>query len=130
VLRLIPAALRRCGNHEPIAMPHFLCRLTPPRKTFMADMADDERALMGAHRAYWAPFVEVGTVIALGAVDDPAGAWGVAILETASPAATRALLSRDPVMTANRGFTYETYAMPTIAVRPAEPRAPVSSISP
>jgi uncharacterized protein YciI len=111
-------------------MPHFLCRLTPPRKTFLADMAGDERELMGAHQAHWRPFVEAGMVIAIGAVDDPAGGWGVAIIEAASAEAVRALLARDPVVAANRGFAYETYAMPTISVRPAEPRAPVSSVSP
>ncbi len=111
-------------------MPHFLCRLTPPRKTFLADMAAEERGLMGAHQNYWRPFVEAGMVIATGAVDDPAGAWGVAIIEAASAEAVRALLARDPVVAANRGFVYDVCPMPTISVRPAEARAPVSSISP
>lgn len=111
-------------------MPHFLCRLTPPRKTFLADMTGEERALMGEHRAYWRPFVDVGTVVAMGAVADPAGAWGVAIIETASDEALRALLARDPVVAANRGFVYETYPMPAFAARPGEAKAPVSSISP
>jgi hypothetical protein len=111
-------------------MPHFLCRLTPPRATFIADMTGEERELMGAHQAYWRPFVEVGTVIAMGPVADPAGGWGVAILETASPAALQALLARDPVVLADRGFHYEIYPMPAIAVRPGESKAPVSSISP
>ena len=63
------------------AMPHFLCRLTPPRPSFLADMTDEERALMAAHSRYWRPYVEVGRVAAIGAVADPAGAWGVAIIE-------------------------------------------------
>jgi uncharacterized protein YciI len=111
-------------------MPHFLCRLTPPRPTFMTDMTDEERALMQAHVAYWRPFVEVGTVIAMGPVADPAGVWGLAILETASSEALDALLSRDPVVVADRGFAYQTTPMPAIAVRPGDAKAPVSSISP
>ena len=111
-------------------MPHFLCRLTPPRSTFMADMSDEERSLMGAHVFYWRPFVEVGTVIAMGPVADPAGAWALAIIEVASPQALGALLARDPAILAERGFHYTTYPMPTIAVRPGDAKAPVSSISP
>jgi hypothetical protein len=111
-------------------MPHFLCRLNPPRPTFIVDMTDEERALMGAHQVYWRPFVEVGTVIAMGAVADPAGGWGVAIIEVASLEALRGLLDRDPVVLANRGFVYESYLMPAIAVRPGDGKAPVSSISP
>ena len=111
-------------------MSHFLCRLTPPRSTFMADMNDDERALMDAHVVYWRPFVEVGTVIAMGPVADPAGVWGLAIIETASSQALNALLARDPAILADRGFIYATYPMPMIAVRPGDAKAPVSSISP
>jgi uncharacterized protein YciI len=111
-------------------MPHFLCRLTPPRPTFIADMTGEERELMVAHQVYWRPFVEVGTVIAMGPVADPAGGWGLAILEAASLEAVRALLARDPVVAANRGFAYETHLMPAIVVRPGDPKAPVSSISP
>ena len=111
-------------------MPHFLCRLNPPRPTFIQDMTGEERALMGAHQAYWRPFVEVGTVIAMGAVADPAGGWGLAIIETASLEALRALLDRDPVVLADRGFAYQTYSIPAIAARPFDAKAPVSSISP
>ncbi len=111
-------------------MPHFLCRMSPPRPSFIADMTPDEQALMRAHQQYWRPFVEAGTVIAIGSVADPAGAWGVAILEAASAEAVEAMQARDPVIIANRGFAYETYPMPTIAVRPAEPRAAVSSVTP
>jgi len=111
-------------------MLYFLCRLTPPRKTFLADMATDERELMRAHQAYWRPFVDAGTVIATGPVADPAGAWGVAILEANSLEWVRALQAGDPVIAANCGFHYETYPMPAISLRPVEQRAPVSSVSP
>ena len=70
-------------------MPHFLCRLTPPRPSFLADMTGEERALMAAHSQYWRPYVEVGRVAAIGAVADPAGAWGVAIIEAGDRAGDR-----------------------------------------
>lgn len=111
-------------------MLYFLCRLSPPRKTFLADMAPDEADLMRAHRAYWRPLVDAGAVIAIGPVADPAGAWGVAILEANSLEWVNALQAGDPVIAANRGFHYETYPMPTISLRAVEQRAPVSSVSP
>jgi uncharacterized protein len=111
-------------------VPYFLCRLLPPRKTFLIDMTSEESELMRAHRSYWRPFVETGVVMAMGPVADPAGGWGLAILEAASLEAAKELEASDPVTLANRGFAYETHPMPALSIRPAEPRAPVSSISP
>ena len=62
-------------------MAYYLSRLSPPRPSFLADMTPDEQALMRAHQEYWRAYVEVGRVAAIGAVADPAGAWGVAIIE-------------------------------------------------
>ncbi len=111
-------------------MPHFLCRLTPPRPSFLADMIDEERALMAAHSQYWRPYVEVGRVAAIGAVADPAGAWGVAIIEASDRQEIEALQARDPVVLAARGFSYQNFLMPNVALRPVEPRAAVSTVSP
>ena len=71
-------------------MPHYLCKLRPPR-TFMDDMTPDEAVLMRAHREYWTPRVETGVVVAMGPVADPAGGHGVAIIEAASTAALEAM---------------------------------------
>ena len=111
-------------------MPHFLCRLNPPRKSFLSDMSGEERALMGEHAAYWRPYVEVGRVAAMGPVDDPDGAWGVAIIEAQSRGEVEALQARDPVVRSGRGFSYRNFLMPTVALRPVEPRAAVNTISP
>ena len=111
-------------------MPYYLCRLSPPRPSFLADMTPDEQALMRAHREYWRSYVEVGRVAAMGAVDDPAGAWGVAIIEADSAAEVESLQARDPVLAVARGFAYQNYPMPTIALRPAESRTAVSSVTP
>ncbi len=111
-------------------MPHFLCRLTPPRPSFLADMTDEERELMAAHSQYWRAYVEVGRVAAIGAVADPAGAWGVAIIEAGDRQEVEALQARDPVVLSASGFSYQNFLMPTVALRPVEPRAAVSTISP
>jgi uncharacterized protein len=111
-------------------MPHYLCKLRPPRTTFMADMRSDELLLMRAHREYWTPLVETGVVVAMGPVADPAGGYGVAIIEAASETALEAMLASDPAIASNRGFAYEKFFMPAIAVRPSLPLTPVTSVSP
>ena len=93
-------------------------------------MTSEEAQLMRAHREYWTPRVETGVVIAMGPVADPTGGYGVAIIEAASEAALEAMLEADPVITAGRGFTYENWRMLGIAVRPSQPLAPVTSVSP
>ena len=111
-------------------MPHYLCKLRPPRPTFMDDMTSDEAVLMRAHREYWTPRVETGAVVAMGPVADPAGGYGVAIIEAASESALEAMQACDPVIAAASGFSYENHLMPTIAVRPSMPLAPITSVTP
>ncbi len=111
-------------------MPHYFCKLRPPRPTFISDMTSDEAQLMRAHREYWTPQVETGVVIAMGPVADPAGGYGVAIIEAASEAALEAMQEADPVIAAGRGFAYENWRMLGIAVRPSQPLAPITSVSP
>ena len=79
-------------------MPHFFCKLRPPRTTFISDMTSEEAQLMRAHREYWTPRVETGVVIAMGPVADPSGGYGVAIIEAASEAALEAMQAADPVI--------------------------------
>jgi hypothetical protein len=111
-------------------MSHFLCKLRPPRPTFVSDMTPDEALIMRRHREYWTPRVEIGVVIAMGPVADPAGAYGVAIIEAPSSMALEAMLASDPAILANAGFSYETFPMPMIAVRPSLPLAPIDSVTP
>ena len=85
---------------------------------------------MRAHREYWTPRVETGAVIAMGPVADPPGAYGVAIIEAASEAALEGMQAADPVIAAGQGFAYENRRMLGIAVRPSQPLAPVTSVSP
>jgi len=111
-------------------MPYFLSKLTPPRTSFLRDMSSEELGLMRAHQDYWRAHVDSGMVVVLGSVDDPRGAWGVAIAEAPSRGTLEALQARDPVMLAGRGFAYENFSMPAVRVRPVEPLAPVSSVTP
>jgi hypothetical protein len=111
-------------------MPHYLCKLAPPRPTFLNDMTPDEGLLMRAHREYWIPQVETGVVVAMGPVADPSGAYGLAIVEAASWAALEAMQASDPAIAARRGFSYDNYLMPTVAVRPSMPLAPITSVTP
>jgi len=111
-------------------MPHFLCKLRPPRTTFISDMTPDEAQLMRAHREYWTPRVETGVVIAMGPVADPAGGYGVAIIEAASQTMLELMQADDPVIVAKCGFAYENWPMLGIAVRPSQALAPITSVSP
>lgn len=111
-------------------MPYFLCRLLPPRPSFIADMSGEERALMGAHARYWGDHLASGEVVALGPVADPKGSWGLALMDIESEAAARALQAEDPVIASDKGFSYEVLAMPMLALRGAQFRQPVSSVTP
>ena len=111
-------------------MPHFLSKLTPPRKTFLRDMSPEELDVMRAHQDYWRAHVDAGMVIVLGSVDDPEGAWGVAISDAPSRERLEALQARDPAILAGRGFRYDNFAMPAVRVCPVAPLAPVSSVTP
>lgn len=103
----------------------FFCRLVPPRSTFSADMSDSERAVMRAHVGYWRGLLDDGYVVVFGPVADPAGGWGVSVVEAAYEAAVQALLARDPVCAVDRGFRYEVLEMPGAFAR--EPRREASA---
>ncbi len=111
-------------------MSHYFCKLRPPRPSFISDMTPEEAELMRAHREYWTPRVETGVVVAMGPVADPAGGYGVAIIEAASDAALEAMQEADPVIAARRGFAYENRRLLGIAARPSQPLAPITSVAP
>jgi uncharacterized protein len=113
-----------------MTMAHFFCRLNPPRPSFMADMSEEERLVMRRHREYWMPRVEIGIVIAMGPVADPAGGYSMAIIEAPSRMALDAMLQSDPALLSARGFSYDVFSMPAVAARPSLPLAPVNSVTP
>jgi uncharacterized protein len=106
---------------ELVVMKYFFCKLTPPRPTFMLDMTDGERQLMGQHVAYWSALATKGTAIAFGPVADPQGGYGVAVIEAPDEAAVRELSTHDPVIKAGSGFSYAIHPMPQVVLRERTP---------
>lgn len=96
---------------------HFVYQLIPPRPTFALDMADDERAIMGQHAGYWSELLEQGPVVVFGAVLDPSGTWGLAVVEAESIDAVRALADGDPAVRSQL-CTFDVFPMVGTMVRP------------
>ena len=58
----------------------FLCRLLPPRPSFVHDMTGDEAAIMQSHVSYWTELMAKGLAVVFGPVADPRGPWGLGIV--------------------------------------------------
>ena len=87
---------------------NYFLKLNPPRLSFMTDMNEEERSVMQKHVAYWAPYINDGTVIVLGPVMDPKGGYGIAILRVDSDEQLFELMANDP---GNGLNSYEFYPM-------------------
>jgi len=92
-------------------MPIFAYKLFSPRPTFPGDMTTEEGATMAAHVSYWTKKAEQGTAVAFGPVHDPAGVWGIAIIDVESPNEAEALRDGDPAVRNSLGRV-EIYPMP------------------
>jgi uncharacterized protein YciI len=99
-------------------MKTYFCKLYGPRPTFAQDMSETEAQAMQRHAAYWRACMEKGGLVAFGPVDDPAGRYGMLVLEVEDEAAARSLLDHDPVVEAKLGFRFEMHPMPRGAVHP------------
>lgn len=77
-------------------MSYFLFRFAP-RADFRETMTDTEAAVMREHSAYWQSLADKGTALVVGPVADPAGAWGMAVIEVDSADDADAVLKADPV---------------------------------
>lgn len=100
-------------------MNYYLYKLIPPRPTFAADMTETEQAVMAEHVAYWTRQRDRGFAVGFGPVADPAGSWGVAIVEAESEQQAQQLRTHDPAVRA--GMTTQIYPMPNAVVRPHSP---------
>lgn len=89
----------------------FLFCLQPPRPTFSKDMTAEEGAVMQEHFAYWAKLSQEGTAVVYGPVDDPKGAWGLAVVRVTDEAAVHALQASDPAIKSHKGFHYDVSPM-------------------
>ena|SRR5689334_4933038 len=104
-------------------MKTFFCKLVPPRPSFAQDLSEAERKLMQEHAAYWREWMEKGHVVAFGVVADPAGAFGMGIVEVDDDAVVERLTANDPTILSGRGFRFDVFLMPRGAVHP--PLGPV-----
>jgi uncharacterized protein YciI len=92
----VPASHAQAQVDSPAQKLQFFMKLIPPRTTFPGDMTPEEAKLMQQHSDYWAEQFKKGTVLMIGPVLDPKGAWGMAVLETATEEEARALAMNDP----------------------------------
>ncbi|UVF20016.1 YciI family protein [Microvirga terrae] len=98
-------------------MPIHLCKLLPPRPTFPGDMTPSEAELMQKHTAYWQDLADRGIALVVGPVLDPAGIWGIAIIDAKDADAAAALTSDDPVIAGGGGFRYDIHLVPQAILR-------------
>ena len=96
----------------------FFCKLIPPRPTFAQDMSEAEAKLMLEHAVYWRGWMEKGQVVAFGLVADPAGAYGIVIVEVDDDSGLRTLAANEPTIRSGRGFRFDVYPMPRGVVHP------------
>jgi uncharacterized protein len=94
-------------------MSHFVYRLIPPRASFAADMTDAEAEVMGQHAAYWTDQLERGRVVVFGPVADPAGIWGLGVIDTEDDIAAKAIVNDDPAIASGLA-TFELHPMDAV----------------
>jgi uncharacterized protein YciI len=87
---------------------YFFLKLNPPRSSFTIDMTEEERGIMQKHVAYWAPYIQDGTMVVFGPVMDPKGGYGVGIIRVDNDEQLQQLIANDP---ANGLNSYECYPM-------------------
>ena len=97
-------------------MSHFVYKLIPPRPTFAVDMTEAERAVMAQHATYWHEQLAAGRVVAFGPVSDPAGVWGLGVIEVDTHDDAVTLAREDPAI-ASRLATYEVHPMAAVVRR-------------
>jgi uncharacterized protein YciI len=95
----------------------FFCKLVSPRPTFQADMSEAERAAMMEHVAYWTALTRKGIAVVFGPVADPAGSYGIAVVEAPDVGEVEAIRDDDPAIRAGIGLGYEIHPMRVGAIR-------------
>jgi uncharacterized protein YciI len=98
-------------------MAYFLLRLKAPRPSFPFDATEEETARMQEHFAFWQEKADAGTAIVVGPVFDPAGVWGMGLVEVGDESAARALYESDPIIRAGLGFSYDVLPVPQLILR-------------
>ena len=94
----------------------YVLHLIAPRPTFVDDMTDEERAVMADHATYWRGLLADGVAVAFGPVLDPAGPYGLAVVEVDGPEHVERVIAADPAVRA--GLKTEVHPMLSAVVRP------------
>lgn len=103
---------------EPSTRSCYAYRFVSYKPDLPVSMTEPEAAVMGEHVAYWQNLLDKGIAVAFGPVLDPAGAWGIAVVEAASEDEVRTIRAGDPVIRDDLG-TIDIYPMPGAITRPA-----------
>jgi uncharacterized protein len=108
-----------------VSRPIFIYKLIPARPTFPADITEAEMGIMRQHAAYWTGLLEQGHAIVFGQVREPAGSWGLAVVEADSSEQVESFGIDDPAVINSLGVA-EVHPMPVATARPhqATPRRP------
>ncbi len=105
-------------DHGPMKIDHFVYKLIPPRPSFASDPTQTEAGIMARHFGYWRRLMDRGIAVVYGPVADPAGSWGLAVVEAESEEDVHALGVDDPAVSSGVA-TFEVFAMPDAIVRSA-----------
>jgi uncharacterized protein YciI len=89
----------------------YVCRLIPPRPSFVQDMTAEEAGVMQAHVAYWTDLLRKGNAIVFGPVADPKGSWGLGVIRASDDDHLSHITQADPVTRSGLGFQYEVLPM-------------------
>jgi len=90
---------------------HFFIRLIPPRSSFIKDMTSSEKALMQEHIVFWQRLLRKNIAIVFGPVFDPAGGYGIGIIEVKDEHAAQEIMATDPAIRAEKGFSFEIHSI-------------------
>jgi uncharacterized protein len=96
-------------------MTWYLYRLIPPRPDFGSTMTDSERAAMGEHVVYWTSHLDAGKAIIFSPVADPAGDWGMAVVNANSYGEIQKMGEHDPAVVAGVA-RYDALVLPAAIV--------------
>ena len=100
---------------------HFFVKLIPPRPTFSEDMSAGERQFMQQHALYWTDLMNKRIVVVFGPVLDPAGTYGIGIVEAEDEKHLRSLLAGDPAN--NAQISYRHWPMRAVHAGPKAEQA-------
>jgi uncharacterized protein len=99
------------------SMAGYVFRLLGPRPSFPGDMTPEEAAVMDEHAQYWRALTRAGTAVAFGPVADPAGVYGLAVVQADDDVAAQSLSDSDPAVRSGKGFRFEIAPMMALITR-------------